>query len=282
MITLILNAAEGRVQFVLARPEDVPQNTELVVPQNAGTGTSQNTAHVPPLHLLGHETLDAPSRGTELLPPALADMLHRLELTPADIGRIACVHGPGSFTGLRLVLTFAAALRRGCGAQLAGINYLHALATSLPHLPAMPTFRRVITHARRNLVHRQDFEAQGLNMIPLNEPDMVALPEVLENLPDSGGFLLGSGYTRNKLELDKALAHCTLFPVPHAEHPSPDALLELAAQATYRSADLEPLYLRPCDAVDNLPHIARKRGQSPQEAHQQLTELLRQPPASIT
>lgn len=262
MITLILNAAEGRVQFVLARTEAAPGAF--------------------PLRLLGHETLDAPSRGTELLPPALADMLRRLELTPADIDRIACVRGPGSFTGLRLVLSFAAALRRGCGAQLAGINYLHALCASLHHLPGLPSFRRVITHARRDLVHLQDFEVSDAEITPLNEPEMVSLSSALDGVPHGGGLLLGSGYTRNRVLLDKALTRSGLIAVRDLEHPSPEALLVLASQAPYGSADLDPLYLRPCDAVDNLPHIARKRGQCPDEAHQQLTDLLRQPPVSAT
>lgn len=275
MIALVLNAAEGRVQFVLARSESSP------CPPPSPVCSAQSSAAGCALRLLGHETLDAPSRGTELLPPALADMVRRLELTPADIERIACVQGPGSFTGLRLVLSFAAALRRGCGAQLAGINYLHALSASLPHLPGMPTFRRVITHARRDLVHLQDFEAGNGEMKPLCKPQMLALSEALNGVPSAGGLLLGSGYTRNQPVLDNILPASGLTPVSGFEHPSPEALLDLAARATYSHADPSPLYLRPCDAVDNLPHIARKRGQSPAEAQQQLADLLRQPPAPL-
>lgn len=82
--TLIMNASEGRIQFVLE--------------QEGSLACAQEWS--------------APSKGTELLTPALADAFQRLGIMPSDISRIACVAGPGSFTGLRLALTTTAAFRR--------------------------------------------------------------------------------------------------------------------------------------------------------------------------
>ena len=45
--------------------------------------------------------------------------------------------------------------------------------------------------------------------------------------------------------------------------------------------DLDPLYLRPCDAVDNLASIAAKRGQAPEEALAQLDRLLGPAPEDV-
>ena len=71
--TLIMNASEGRIQFVLE--------------QEGSLACAQEWS--------------APSKGTELLTPALADAFQRLGIMPSDISRIACVAGPGGFTGLR-------------------------------------------------------------------------------------------------------------------------------------------------------------------------------------
>lgn len=255
MTTLILNAVEGRVQFVMARDGE----------------------------MLLHEDMTAPSRGTELLPPAIDEALWRLELVPSDIDGVACVHGPGSFTGIRLVLAFAAAFRRGTGCRLAPINALQALAASVPALtaiPGTPSLCRVITHARRNLVHIQDFrftdtlpEACGLHAAPT----MLELDEVLDGLT-APTLLLGSGLDRNREALAPRLAGTQALPLYDCCHPAPRALMRLAEAAPWGEVDLEPLYLRPCDAVDNLPHIARKRGESPESAQRKLSHLLEKAP----
>lgn len=65
--TLIMNASEGRIQFVLE--------------QEGSLACAQEWS--------------APSKGTELLTPALADAFQRLGIMPSDISRIACVAGPG-------------------------------------------------------------------------------------------------------------------------------------------------------------------------------------------
>ena len=101
--TLIMNASEGRIQFVLE--------------QEGSLACAQEWS--------------APSKGTELLTPALADAFQRLGIMPSDISRIACVAGPGSFTGLRLALTTAAAFRRATGAAVAPLNALQVLAASV-------------------------------------------------------------------------------------------------------------------------------------------------------
>lgn len=50
---------------------------------------------------------------TEILAPDLKQILELSGHSVSDIRRIGCVRGPGSFTGTRLVLATAAALRRG-------------------------------------------------------------------------------------------------------------------------------------------------------------------------
>lgn len=252
MNTLILNASEGRIQILFVRENE----------------------------LLCAQEWSAPSQGTELLTPVLADTFRRLGLRPSDVSRIACVVGPGSFTGLRLVLTTAAAFRRATGAAVAPLNVLQALATSVPFgalFPRKGMRVRVITHARRGLVHGQDFLfGPGSSVpVPVNEPAMWEIAAACGGeRPD---VMFGSGVVRNLQQLHE------LFGVPAPlfltvpVQPSPQALLDLTLalpESAWVHADLEPLYLRPCDAVDNLASIAAKRGQAPEAALAQLEELL--------
>ncbi|MEG1609953.1 MAG: tRNA (adenosine(37)-N6)-threonylcarbamoyltransferase complex dimerization subunit type 1 TsaB [Bilophila sp.] len=253
--TLILNASEGRIQLVLAQERTI----------------------------LCCQDWSAPSKGTELLTPVLADTLQRLGMVPTDIERIACVAGPGSFTGLRLVLTTAAAFRRATGIPVAALNALQALAASLPApLLGTPCRVRVLTHARRDLVHGQDFTvaAPGALPVPVGEPAMWDLETACDFSLGVPHILMGSGVARNLPVLREACSRSGATPIllTDHDHPAPHALLNLTlalAATAWVQQDLEPLYLRPCDAVDNLASIAAKRGQAPEEAYAELHRLLK-------
>ena len=246
---LVLNAAEGRLQWLAVEDEICVCAQEWI----------------------------APSQGTEMLTPLLAETLRRLDLTPADFGRIACVTGPGSFTGLRLALATAAGLRRATGAVLGGINYLQALAAGVSEKPG--TRVRVLTYARRNLVHRQDFRLAEALPEPLNEPATVSLEQATAQTAD---LVLGSGLDRNRefFQARFAPAGRVRLLSPLWSRPSPAALLAVALAARWQEQDLEPLYLRPCDAEDNLDAIAAKRGQSPELARAELERLLHTTPGA--
>ena len=246
-----------------------------------------------PLELLCSQQWSAPSRGTEILPAALEQAFRLLNLAPASsLGRVACVCGPGSFTGIRLALTLGAALHRTTGAPLCGLNYLQTLAASTPleNAEREGRFVRVLTHARRDLVHMQDFwqapSSAGGWPEPLEEPKMVGLAHVLDGLSEllakAPVRLAGSGFTRNAEAL-LPLLPSGCYGVPgQADHPAIQVLLQAALRAPAQQGDLDPLYLRPCDAVDNLAHIAEVRGQDPEEAEARLDALLERRPDAST
>lgn len=250
--TLIMNASEGRIQFVLE--------------QEGSLACAQEWS--------------APSKGTELLTPALADAFQRLGIMPSDISRIACVAGPGSFTGLRLALTTAAAFRRATGAAVAPLNALQALAGSVPFgllFPARETRIRVITHARRGLVHGQDFLCApgSAPAIPRGRACHVGNPGGLRRRAPR--HHARQRVARNLPQLEGLFGDSAPLFLPALTHPTAQALLDLALalpDGAWGHKDLDPLYLRPCDAVDNLASIAAKRGQAPEEAYAQLDKLL--------
>ncbi len=200
-LLLVLNSAEGALQLALARftpARPCGGSGGLDVPEEPSA---------PPL-LLTAQTWHAPSQGAELLAPALSFALSRLNLAPKDLTHIACVRGPGSFTGLRLALATASGLARTTGARLAGMPYLRLLAATAAEAAgafwgegevcdagegregsgkdgarafagAYPPGGRfagsdfpliwVATHARRNLVHLQGFSPEGSGVAAVTE-----------------------------------------------------------------------------------------------------------------
>lgn len=251
---LVMNSAEGQLQFLLAR-------------EQVETAASAE--------LLCSQVWHAPSQGAELLTPALQAALQQLRLSPADIGRIACVRGPGSFTGLRLVIATAAGLARAVGAVQAGIDYLPLLAAGaasriLPVLGDIDSFW-VLTHARKELVHMQGFSAtaaadgekdfsrlhEGRKIIPLTEILVCSPEKAVEVIRGKAGLqgrpvLLGSGLTRNRQAIASLFGLPSGTGVPQSASDavkvgSPTRAVLLPA--TYDHPDMETL-LRAAEKAD--------------------------------
>lgn len=231
---LILNASEGALQIAVTFDEE----------------------------LLCFEEWHAKNGASEILADALAEIFRRLGIAAGNFRRIACVTGPGSFTGIRVILTTAAALRRTSHAQLASLSYLQALAaTAVMYREALyPANIAVLTHARRNLAHFQKFRSYGPVIPPVAESDITLVePErALMELAGSGAIVCGGAIERNP---DIFALPVTgkgpekapdLIILPRLRHPSVQALCLLARHGDYFPNDLEPTYTRGCDAVENL------------------------------
>lgn len=209
---LVLNAAESLLQLIIARREKEEEGQD----------------EPPQYIMLTAQAWHAPGQGAELLAPALNDALRRLRISAGDIARIACVCGPGSFTGLRLAAASAAGLARATEALQAGIEYLPLLAASaLARLGGLADDDKrglllwVVTHARRQLVHMQGFmpvredpaapdTARRHTLLPFTRI-MVCTPQEAAQAVLAGqsartrageeparALLLGSGLSRNR------------------------------------------------------------------------------------
>lgn len=256
MWRLVLNAAEARLDILL--------------------GDAQGIRAV--------RRCDTPTRATEALAPALREMFVDAGIKAHDLDAVACVAGPGSFTGIRLTLSTAAALRRVVPhLRLAGLNFLEAVAAMglrLHSFAALPPPPQVwaLTHARRNSVHLQGFiVGAGARLTPASDLALMDVNTALAHLrtvPDTT-LLVGTGLAHNP-QFAADLPHCRLLPDGPSQPEDAD-LWALACATPHAEADITPLYVRPCDAVDNLSHIAANQGQDPDAAHNALRSLLTAP-----
>lgn len=273
-LTLSLNTAARYVQFVLSR------DGAMLCAQN---------------WLTRHD-------GAELLAPALEHACRQLGCAVRDIERVACVAGPGSFTGIRLALVTAAGLARANGARQAGLNFMQCVAAGAPARPGESV--AVFIPARRGwmygAVYVMDAESlprprKGMELLP--QPGNSGAPCGSGEMRDPGGsrdslsravrnavsalgslpdYLVGEAVSAHRTFFEAAFATDTRLLPARCDMPSSTALLAMTEAVDWTAApgDVEPLYLRECDAVDNLDHIARERGEDPAHARAELDRLL--------
>lgn len=237
---LILNSVESRLQLVLARPEE-----------DTWSLAASQEWNVP--HTIRYAA------------PAVRQMLATLECTPASLTHIACVRGPGGFTGLRLSMSLAEGIAAGGGQLLAGLDYLPILAN--PALEVLGSTVCTVTHSRRKQVYFQAFAPD--THAPLCPPADIKLADLssrLDTLPlENNGHgpvcLLGSGLRKNSEFFSRVCDDKGWRLLPdHWDTPRPEALLCAANRAQFGPGPLEPYYLRGSDAEENLESIAQKRG----------------------
>lgn len=65
---------------------------------------------------------------SERLMPMVDSILSEAGLAPGDIGLVACMEGPGSFTGLRIAMSAAKGISLGTGCPLVAVPSMDALA----------------------------------------------------------------------------------------------------------------------------------------------------------
>jgi len=237
------------------------------------------------------EAFSARGQGVAMtfLAPAVAEALSRAGLPPAGLAGVACVCGPGSFTGIRVSLAVAEGLRLGAGIPLWGLAYPPLVARAAFAL--RPGAKRIaaVVHARKGLAYVQAFSAQaGRAPIPVGPVRVLAAPlaalaaRELLSAPGGQGALedaavAGSGLRNNREAFAAVFPEACLLP-DEAAFPGPD-VLAAAATGSARDAVLppDPIYQRPSDAEENLADISRRRGMDPDRAQALLAAAMSSP-----
>lgn len=240
-LTLILNASEKRLQFILLQ-DNILMHAEESEPQK---------------------------NGADSLLPHIKQICEQLGFNPSQIKKIAAVAGPGNFMGIRLTATIAAAFCRANDGLQGSINYMHALACNF--YANEKEIIHIVTSGTRELIHSQCFQVINGTMQAITELKLVPYAE-LTNIPCD--YCYGSGTRSEKAQTVLEKQTCILLPVSF-DSPSINSLIKCLQTVTWQQQDISPIYLKECDAIQNLPHIAKLQGRDPKACREELDRLLK-------
>jgi len=181
----------------------------------------------------------------EKLMPMITEVCLEARLEVSDCDRIGVTVGPGTFTGQRVGLAAARAMRLGTDLDLVGITTLKALAAGVEDADQTEVIASVID-ARRGEVYLQTFTPA---LDALSQPAVLSPSAAVDQLMTASGplLLVGSGA---ELVVSLLAQNHAAFKVSSAAG-QPDAC-HVARLASEVEGDVthvpSPLYLRAPDA----------------------------------
>jgi tRNA threonylcarbamoyladenosine biosynthesis protein TsaB len=189
------------------------------------------------------------ARHGETLLPVIGAALEHAGLARRDVELIAVGVGPGSFTGTRIGLATAKGLALALDRPLIGVPSLRAIARAAPG-----SWIVSVVDAHKGEVYAAAYERVGLALIervaPFHAEPADAFAALRAVLPREGVVACGSGLRRYPEHVDRALAILPpLFDAPRAAILALEAEERFLAHGPDDRAALEPLYVRPSDAV---------------------------------
>jgi tRNA threonylcarbamoyl adenosine modification protein YeaZ len=182
----------------------------------------------------------------ERLAPMVAEIVAASGRSLNVVDRIAATRGPGTFTGLRIGLSFARGLGLALARPVIGISTLRALAANVIDNPERLPIAAAID-ARRGNVYVQLFSP---DLDELSPPRVCAVAAAAASLP-ADCFAIGSG--ASALKAEAALTSIRLSADPAANQVDALAVARLACRVEPRDAPPQPLYLREPDAKPQVP-----------------------------
>jgi tRNA threonylcarbamoyladenosine biosynthesis protein TsaB len=185
----------------------------------------------------------------ERLAPMVRETMAEAGMNFGALDRIATTVGPGTFTGLRIGLSFARGLSLALGLPVVGISTLRAIAANITANPEHLSILSAID-ARRGNCYLQLFTA---DLAPLTDPRVCSLAEASVFIPQGRHLAVGSAVSSLVSHLDRA--RTTLLKADAQDLSTAASVARLASLEVPGTLPPEPLYLRRPDAK---PQIRRE------------------------
>lgn len=204
------------------------------------TGAWCSAALVDDAGILAKSTQKIGRGHAEMLAGMVQDVLKQADIKPNQIDKISVCTGPGSFTGLRVGLSFAKGFALPHNIPVVGLSSLHIWALAAD--PERCKTILAVADARRGEIMSQIFKDGDAHSAPL-----LSRLDALTNLPDvivgGGAALLGAD--------------------ANDDYVCPAQLAWLGMDVTPQNSPATPLYHRAADA--KLPDAKLPGGKSPKK-----------------
>ncbi|MGD9020078.1 MAG: tRNA (adenosine(37)-N6)-threonylcarbamoyltransferase complex dimerization subunit type 1 TsaB [Desulfuromonadales bacterium] len=203
--------------------------------------------------LLAEFNLDVRKTPTEWLLQSIEGLLDKTNIKQTDLDGIAVVHGPGSFTGLRVGLATAKGLSLATGCPLLGISSLQCVAMQLP-FAGLPVC--VMLDARKQEVYTAIYRWEAGGPQPISAETVIGPEQWLAKISGETLFAGNGAQVYRTLIVRKMGDRAHFAPafvnLPRAAGAAALAGREWAAGRTFTADQLMPNYLRPSEAELNL------------------------------
>ncbi len=185
------------------------------------------------------------------LMPMIDRVLTESEINLGKVDRIACVTGPGSFTGVRIGVSTVKGIAHGRNIECVAVDALEAMAAGAGHFDGVIC---PIQDARAGQVYGAAF-APGCPPERLMEDQPMALDSYLETIRTFGKrfLFLGDGMPVHKEKIRAILGDAAVFAPPQLAflRPASVAVLGAMMEHTLNYKELMPMYLRAPSAERN-------------------------------
>jgi tRNA threonylcarbamoyladenosine biosynthesis protein TsaB len=153
--------------------------------------------------VLETRTFSTPLRHAAELLPTVDRLCQDRDVKPDAIEEVYVSGGPGSFTGLRIGVTFARALALACGAKVVRVPTLKVIAQNALEAPPPPTTLAVVLDAKRRRVFAAPFALDSGAYAPTREPAELDPDVFFATLP-RGCAVLGEGLAYHSEAVERA------------------------------------------------------------------------------
>lgn len=194
-------------------------------------------------NVIASKVLPSDMRSAQSLAPAVKEILSDHGWKPTELNGVGVTIGPGSFTGVRVGVTFAKVFCYVVHAPVIGLTTLEVLAHQAATADGVLD---VVLDAQRADLFHQRFQISSQAATPITEPRLVASESWLKEHAEVANLsVTGAGLAKIRSALPRNVRVCD----KRLWEPSADAVAALTHRAIASRrrddvAQLAPLYLR--------------------------------------